>query len=537
MKGSVFFKILFINLIFFTWGTHTALANNQPLGDYTKECERLLAAGNKLFQNKEYQKALQYFTKAEALADKNKITYYSYASRQNIGNVYSDLSNSGEALNYFNEAYEIALKETKSERNVAIILNSVGILYHKDENYKEALAYYKKAYNITLKVQDDLFKSNFAVNIAAVSNELGNYDEAIKYLEQVEGKTKNEEIEQAWRICYAESLLHKGETDKAEHIVKQLFSEIKDRKNYRNNLDVMILFAKIYNAKGQLDLGISYARRGLAYNKNIGLLHWNVPLLEQLSDLYFKKGDYKTGRRYIDSIFITKDSISKLLKLQLFESNKIKFDVQEYQNELQISKEKNKAERTLFIIGILSSLMFFFFIYRGLKNRIIKQKQEKIITENQQKIVSLEMEGLKNNIAEKNRKLSTKALYLSGRNELIEEVINSLAKIPEVFHNKEVTNYIKTLKDYLKTDAEWDEFIAYFEQVNHDFFRALKTRHPQLTPQDIRFLCYIYMNLDIKEISTIFSITSEAGRKRKQRIAKKMDIDIDDLHDYILKIQ
>ena len=53
-------------------------------------------------------------------------------------------------------------------------------------------------------------------------------------------------------------------------------------------------------------------------------------------------------------------------------------------------------------------------------------------------------------IAEKNRTLSAKALYLSGRNELIEEVIGSL----ENSGNKEVQPAVKKLKSYLKSDAE-----------------------------------------------------------------------------------
>ena len=78
----------------------------------------------------------------------------------------------------------------------------------------------------------------------------------------------------------------------------------------------------------------------------------------------------------------------------------------------------------LFIFAVVFVLVVFWFIYRGLKNRITKQKQEKIIAENEKKILNLELNNLTNNIAEKNRKLSAKALYLSGRNELIEEVID-----------------------------------------------------------------------------------------------------------------
>ena len=259
-------------------------------------------------------------------------------------------------------------------------------------------------------------------------------------------------------------------------------------------------------------------------------------MYNQISKLYLLNHDYAIALQYKDSVIATKDSISGLINQEFFETTKIKLKVQRYENELKINNEKHSAERKIFIIAIAFTLLLFFFIYRTLKNRIVKQKQEKIITENQQKIFTLELENLKNNIAEKNRKLSAKALYLSGRNELIEEVVNALSQIPEVSQDKDASNYMKTLKNYVKTDSEWDDFISYFEKVNPAFLSTLKIKHPQLNAADIRFICYIYMNLDIKEISAIFSITTEAGKKRKQRIAKKMEIDADDLHEYILQL-
>jgi len=128
-------------------------------------------------------------------------------------------------------------------------------------------------------------------------------------------------------------------------------------------------------------------------------------------------------------------------------------------------------------------------------------------------------------------------LYLSGRNELIEEVMNSLSQVPEVNSNKEVLDYIKTLKNYLKSDQEWDEFITYFEQVNPEFIKTLTTKFPDLNPADIRFLCYVYMNLDVKEIGNIYNITYNAAVKRLRRIKEKMKIEKEiSLHEYLITI-
>src|SRR5699024_3543963 len=146
-------------------------------------------------------------------------------------------------------------------------------------------------------------------------------------------------------------------------------------------------------------------------------------------------------------------------------------------------------------------------------------------------------ERLKNKIGEKNRQLSAKALYLSNRNEIISEIINSLTEISIVAKNQPVSNYIRTLKNYLRTDTEWDDFIKHFEKVNPEFLKALKHRHPKLSKKDIRFLCYVYMNLDTKEICAVFNITPNACRKRKRRLIEKLGLEEkENLYDYLLKI-
>ena len=171
-----------------------------------------------------------------------------------------------------------------------------------------------------------------------------------------------------------------------------------------------------------------------------------------------------------------------------------------------------------------------------------KELNEHLLLEKQLKAqndeAQLKQERLKNKISEKNRQLSAKALYLSNRNEMIGEIIDSLTEIGVVAKNHDVSNYIRTLKNYLKADNEWNDFIKHFEKVNPGFLKDIKKEHPNLNKKDIRFLCYIYMNLDTKEICTVFNITPDACRKRKRRLIIKMGLDEKkSLYDYLLKVK
>lgn len=503
------------------------MAQSKTVSDSEIQFKKLLVQGIEISERGEYTKALEYLKKAETLTENVQSKSDLCSLKIYLGNVYGFLSNYGAAMGYYKQALSLARKLNSNDQ-VAIILNNIGWLYTIDNNFQVALKNYEDAYEVTRKNKvTDYTKSRIAVNIADIYNKLGDFEKSQKYLLEVENADTTEEIKQMWKANYAESLLLGGQADKAEKIATGLLKEA----HVKCYTCVTALLVKIYQKQNKKDLAVFYARKGLNHTSS----YWDkLELYNHLSKIYADAGDCSLAFKYKDSVMVAKDSMNARINRGLYESNKVKFKVQEYQNELQVNQSRQAAERKLYIISIVFGIAFLFVMYRWLKN---KQKQERKLAENKQKIVDLELENLKNNVAEKNRKLSAKALYLSGRNELIEEVMNALSNIPEVTGNKQVLDYMKTLKSYLKSDAEWDEFITYFEQANPNFLKTLSARHPQLNSADIRFICYVLMNLDIREISTIFNITINAATKRKRRIKEKMGIDKDDsLYEYLTKM-
>src|SRR5690606_28058418 len=116
-------------------------------------------------------------------------------------------------------------------------------------------------------------------------------------------------------------------------------------------------------------------------------------------------------------------------------------------------------------------------------------------------------------------------LYLTNRNELIQGIVNSLESNPKAIENTGVVSQIKAMKDLLKTDKQHNDFMRHFESVNPGFVKTVKQKHPQLNANDIRFLCYVFMNLSLKEIGAVFNISYNACIIRKQRIMDKMNLD------------
>lgn len=192
-------------------------------------------------------------------------------------------------------------------------------------------------------------------------------------------------------------------------------------------------------------------------------------------------------------------------------------------------------------------------------NNIIKNKQRRILDQQNKEFIELELqkkesdnlllekqlqskeakallkeERFKNELENRNRQLAAKALQISARNELIKEVISRLSDQTEIARNAFLSAKVKELNKLLKNDSEWDSFLTHFEEVNHGMLTNLRSLHPELTANDIRFLCYLYMNLTTKEIASLFNITVEAVRKRKERISNKIGLaDSGGLYGYI----
>ncbi len=522
-------------------------------------CEQLINGSWQDIDNKNYTIALEKLWKAEVIAEQNQWDDLLWHIKNRIGTIYTYLSSFAEALKYLQESYAITQQNETLYKNGASPLSNIGLLYYNEKKYEEALHYYVKAYDI-VKNDDGLIKKHVAVLLANVYNRTNQPDKSLEILSATKEDVNNSTVNFIWKGAYVDALFTNGEVIKAENEAKQLLTELNEGvyKDHRQICYACLteLLSKIYAELGQFDLALTYAKDGLQKTDE---LPKRIDLYEEISGLYLKKNQYSIALQYKDSVVQTKDSLSSMINRNLYEANKAKFRVQEYQSDLIKEKERKKIQQYIFITIAAFGLFVFFMVYKSLKNNAVKQKQRAIISDlelekekkehqiaEQQKLLvekklettRLKQQQLKHEIAEKNRELTAKALYLSNRNELIRDVINSVEINSNAIQGKDTSEKIKVVKNFLKTDHQWDDFIKHFESVNPNFLKRLKEKHPQLTSNDVRFLCYVYMNLSIKEISMVFNITYNTCVIRKQRIMEKMGLEKKktSLYDYVLNI-
>lgn len=521
------------------------------------ECHDMIIEGIDEMNNKNHARSLEILTKAKSLSEENNWPQQRFLAINNIGANYYLMLDYGEALDNYLEAYKIALKELEPNYEM-IVLNNIAILYSKEKRFDKAEEYFQKAFKIAEENGDSLKIGLYSVNLATVANEKNEIQKAEDYLDISFKYLKNApEVHYQASITKAHNLILKKKYNAAKNIADSLLPQLNTPELSEQRISTYMLLANVYEYLNEPRKAIAYVNSALSDPQSS--IETKIDAFQKLTALYRDSGQTNIAFSYKDSVILAKDSLNQIKNGKLFENSRIKFELQNYQNELSQSQNRLKSERKMFYMIIGGIILLIIITLWAVRNYYVKLKQRKIIAENNQKIAELELEKeksdklileqelkeknatallenerFKNEIESKNRQLASKALSISTRNELIEDIIESLSREAEVKRNENLKKRILDLKKHLKKDAEWDDFFTHFEEVNHGFLKSVKEKHPDLNANDIRYISYVYMNLTTKEISSLLNITVEASRKRKERIIKKMSLTEDvNLYHYL----
>jgi len=503
MKLFIFFFLIPITLVqtprIENYDKIQIAIREQQKGDYSKSLELLIAAKEEAEQNQWYKEL--------------------FLALNNIGANYYLLTDYGEALENYLVAYEVASNHLDSQ-NEMVVLNNVGILFYDEDKLTDAEAYFLKAFEIANQLNTTEKKAAYAINLALLYNKMGALAKSKYYLEMAMPLLKKSPTKRLQaQFAQGEYLYLKGEYKQAKKYLRELIPQLRTVSLYDQAAYSYLFLSKIYQEEQNEEKAKYYI--ALA-SSNHNSLEAQMDVYQQASSLAQNRNNYKTALRYRDSIFLVKDSMYTVKSNNLFEANRVKFSIKKYENEMiQKEKEGLLAERIYTVILISTSILLLVLLWAW-RSSVIKMKQKKIIADRNQKIKMLE---LKQELDAKNRKLTVKALSISSRNTLLQEVGDFIKKDPMLATKPDFKQLLSKLNQLIKKETNSHDFLVHFEETNHSFLTSLRKKHPNLNSNDIRFLSYLYMDLSIKEIAVLLHITPDACRKRKERIAKKMNLD------------
>ena len=169
---------------------------------------------------------------------------------------------------------------------------------------------------------------------------------------------------------------------------------------------------------------------------------------------------------------------------------------------------------TALLIYVLVFILTFLII-NGFYRRYYRRQRERILEETtkdlklrdlaaQKEIYELQSEKLSQDIEARNRELAISTMNLIGKKSTLSSIKSQLEELNEEGRLKPVITNIDSI---INDKKDWEFFEEAFNHADKEFFKILKDKHPNLTPNDLKLCVYLRLNLSSKEIAPLLNIS------------------------------
>ncbi|MGB3546220.1 MAG: helix-turn-helix transcriptional regulator, partial [Saprospiraceae bacterium] len=117
-------------------------------------------------------------------------------------------------------------------------------------------------------------------------------------------------------------------------------------------------------------------------------------------------------------------------------------------------------------------------------------------------------------------------MNLVKKNELLHQIKADLQQKGE--KKADIRGVMRTIDRNTDEAETWNLFREAFENADRDFFKKVRDRHPDLTPNDLKLCAYLRLNLSSKEIAPLLNISVRSVEVKRYRLRKKLDLNRDD---------
>jgi tetratricopeptide (TPR) repeat protein len=446
----------------------------------------------------------------------------------NLGGIYDDMGNKKLAIEKSIEALRILDTVTQEPWRKADILRGIGRIELNRKNFKESLTYLNKALNVYKDTNDNIWQAYTLTDIGNNYLDSKQYDAAEKtYLKALE-IANNFELKDS----KANIIGNLG----AIQFKKNNYVEARKRANealiYNRSIDEItnILSNLILISKIELKTK-NYRSATIAINEGLKLSD-SLNKSDMEKEFYYYKakvleaqGLYKDAFVDINRYLKITDSLNEINNAKQIDEIKISFETEQKEKEILLKtneiklleerRQKAESQRLFFIFTALGISLFALSVFYGLRQKMKRNKVER--------------EKLDNDLEFKEKELTTHALHLAHKNEILHDLKSQLKALKsDSFNSRNYQKVINTINLDINNDTNWEQFRTYFEDVHKNFNSKVMRNYPEVSNNDLRLMSLLKMNLSSKEIANILNISVEGVKKARYRLRKKMNLNSDE---------
>jgi tetratricopeptide (TPR) repeat protein len=202
-----------------------------------------------------------------------------------------------------------------------------------------------------------------------------------------------------------------------------------------------------------------------------------------------------------------------------------------------IEKQHHEIERLTIarkitgIITIAVIIVIILLIVLGtlvISRQRLKIRNAQILAQQNRHVYETQKERMQAELENRRLELTTHTLHIIQKNQLLEELRNRLdemVKDDRRDQKKQLKQLQQQINHSFNHDHYWEEFRNIFEQVHQAFFNNLKRYCDTLTPNDLRLVALLKMNLPSGDIATLLSVSQDSLRVMRYRLRKKLNME------------
>jgi DNA-binding CsgD family transcriptional regulator len=157
------------------------------------------------------------------------------------------------------------------------------------------------------------------------------------------------------------------------------------------------------------------------------------------------------------------------------------------------------------------------------------------------RLQNIEKSKLNEQLQLKKRELVAYALEISKTRDVVSEALKNMSELQTKYGDNlllsEVNLLLHNMEKANSSNLSWETFMQQFTEIHRDFFTTLKEICPALTKSELKFCALLRIQMSSAQIASALNVTSEAIKKTRYRIRKKIELDSKaSLEDYLLKI-
>lgn len=505
----------------------------------------LMLRGAYYWTRSNYLPAIDDYSEALSLSKQIDLKRGIYRAQINLGQVYSKLGDYPRAIEYFLKGITFG-DSIRIDKSAAY--NSLAVAYRKSNNLDQAIAALQEAIRL-MKLSDNKGQIGLTggvyANLGNIYLSKGDLNQAMYYSRKALHVFDSLRQPRGMVTCYnnmAEVLVLQGKYSDAFTWYQKSLELSHSKGLVTNEASALEGMAAIASKTGNTNDAIRLLNQSIALSETHQHKTELIRLYLAMANNYEVLGREDIALRYLRKHIATKDSVfnqeanNKIANLRVsYEINKREADKKLFLQEHKIALLNRNILIGLIVALLIIVISFTYYQFLRIRKNKVVMKQHQVIHDTQQRLLHQELENeklkqqeLQREIEKNSKELTTHALNLLQKNEILEEIKEGLTELhhdmqPEA--RKDIQKLVSSINLSHHQDKEWQGFKAHFEKIHVGFFEKLQQEYPDLSGNDIKICSLVKLNLGLKETASILGISTESVKTARYRLRKKLKLD------------